>query len=1004
MTSTIAGNGRFVTTGHLAGNDVSDLIKKAIDIIMPIRHCEYLYLQLVLCYLDNTPPDTLTPLLRLPLSFHSLEKDLVLGMNWHNRKCSHETECVTKMLKDNLLEVSERADVIKFYEYQAAMLEKMLNQGLSQDEFNSIMDSKPIRPATNVFFMIAMTHACKEDLIEFSNHQQNTGLSINDLVSDRGSYKFGVGGSIKDSKVVDELNLLVSKEKFSGPHDGLVKLLKGEKIKNIYLIRSKDGRGRREFATQSIKMRYIQNFKEKMASTVSNALPDDAFLNPEKYTEMVNNLSRILSSKDAQAASEDRSFHCGNLHPEGLSIQSLIIATVTNSNPMALHSALVRADTSRVAVMPMGYEGNMHEGTDYVMYNRENSQKIVKVPGVKFYYHKMQGMGAIFAGVSNTIQATGIMKACSEITKEIEDYYIITTQDDVGRAVQYKRGADKEFLSEFVMRKPLTLLGHSSQKNNWRKYVQVDNKGLVEVNNITTVSSGMVSQEMIHSTLVIKPLDGESPFEDLMNLVSNARQTIFWGDSPVLSIAALNGGVRLFQHKWLFTNNDINLLRSLKLIPYDIDELVSGFYPRDDQTLWNIYRCNNDSEQQEVLTGERSLYSGIVIRGKDKEKRDITPIPTNLFTTNLKISAVYKARDMGGRLKVNNMRPIPIKRRHDLRNRMMSLLITDINMDVTELEEVKKATARPKVTTIVRPMSIQDKKPKKLGVVRKKPTPDLKRVLGKRLLGINYRTFPSKEELELINMDEENFLNKVNEIKTRKNHEGFSVISPGGLPIVRFLGGTRYKTPHCFSFEVHLDEIGVDREKRFVYQGTEVQNFKPCLFGGAMKCKKCFGYGEVEGQYYAFYKRPKGQIKAFKIDVNQTTSSKDEFVCITKRDYSPIKDESFLNKRAIVSVIGDPVAVLNYGGYMHSNDYDAFEMYTEFYRKSGSDMPYFVRDFMENYPYFRPDREIINARCAQVVGNKCVSKIEVKGVGKVELDLSGINPVIIEDVILPDFG
>jgi len=286
-------------------------------------------------------------------------------------------------------------------------------------------------------FYIAMCKSCEKDIESAAVSQMNTSFSLNNLVSDRGSIT-KVKNGYASSRVVKEIRKLVHETKAKGPYALLIKCLK-EKHEKIYLIRSKNGRGRREFATQEIKSRLIQSFEELNCSGISISAPDDKFLDPHKYNEMVDGFTDILSSDSPVcASSEDRSFHCGHNIPEGMSLACKCHAVVNCIPYMNSVSSIKRCNTYRWCILPQNFKESLLKIPEnvekkYVQFLERSVES--RRPCIKVYKHGMQGMGAIIAGVVNTTHCKGIQNIMESHSDSFTKSYIFTTQDDVGRAV-----------------------------------------------------------------------------------------------------------------------------------------------------------------------------------------------------------------------------------------------------------------------------------------------------------------------------------------------------------------------------------------------------------------------------------------------------------------------------------------------------------------------------------------------------------------------------------------
>jgi hypothetical protein len=994
-TSDLADNCRFVTTGHMSGNDVKDLLLKPIKANKPIRSCEFLYIKLCERFLKSKRSKLRTPLFNLPLKYHCIEKDLGLALNWKNRIADHDTLCCVKLLDKSSEERQEKEIIEKFYEDQCVYLEKFINDGSNYSEFIEFMNGVPRTPILNVFFYIAMCRSCKDDIETAGKMQVSTKFSLSDLVSDRGSIVISEKCG-RDSKVVEQLNKLLIKKKAEGPYDLLLKLFEEKHEKN-YLIRSKNGRGRREFATQGISSRVIQSFEEKLASGISNAAPDDQFLNPHKYNEMVEGFISILSSNnDISGSSEDRSFHCGYNHPEAMSLACAIHAIVNQVPYFNTLAAIKRCNTYRWCILPDLYNeylkpipNNLEvENINFISRGKMNLRKKVKV-----YRHAMQGMHAVVSGVINTTHTKGVYNIFSKHSNSYDNFHIFTTQDDVGRAVQYKEDLEVTRLEDDFFTIPLSTLNMTLQVNNERKLVKINHQeaanGIIEVNNITVTGNGMITQSHIHPYINLQPLTSDSIIMDIESVVSNARQSIFWGDSPTVAMSCLNTGFYMLCSKWLLTRGEINYLREIGFIPKDSNELISGFFPRSKDALKIFTNCMDPDDIEDVMNNKKSLFDKAIVKfskslyKKKEVDEDDKELPkTELMTVNLKTEIVMKARLRKGRLRSALVKPLY----HNMRLEIKTKFIDEFKKDMANEEDSMKLMCKkpPNVKGFLRPMNSIDKNPCKMGEVLGEKMYNTQNIICKRLLGFNYRTKLTDNELEKVKLNNEDFYEFLANDISDTNEEGFEVYSPSGLPVVRFLDNAKYTIPMAYSFSVELSRPS--REARpFVYRGVEVKDFKPFLYGGVSMNKirgnPAFGYGIMGEEEFVFYKKgPKGTLSHTKRrdspgKITELFDDNMKFICcyVNSEDWSPFKTKY---QRIVPGIDGDNTATVNYGGFLRSNVNEGFNILRKIHEDKGGFIPAFVENYMPMYPRFHD--EVIEVKCdtLYLIGNKMISKLK----------------------------
>jgi len=990
-TSDFADNSRFVTTGHMSGNNVSELIVKPITAGKPIRSSEFLYMNLVNRYLKNPPLRNLTPLFRLPLKHMCLEKDLGLAVNWQNREADHETECCRKMIERSRDEYLNQTTVLKFYKECQSYISKMLSVGVDYEETKKVLDITPEEPVLNPVFYIAMCKSCEKEIEMASSTQVQTGFSVNDMVSDRGSMYFDKSRNCwTESKVCDELGKLKARVDFSGPYDCLLKLFK-EKHEKFYLIRSKNGRGRREFATQFIESRFLQSYEEKLASGVSLTAPDDQFLSPHKYNEMVDGFTRVLNSpKPVVGSSEDRSFHCGHNMPEALSIACLTHAVVNKVPYFVTLSSIKRCNTSRKCILPANFRNELINIPEYLREDEVfflSRNKVSKRTVIKVRKHAMQGMHAVISGVLNTTHVKGIENIMQNNLDMFSDSHVFTTQDDVGRAVSISDGVNPDFAQNNYLVKPMRTLNMTLQKNNDRKHVVIEHKkssyGLLEVNNIMIVSSGMVTQSHIHPHIIIQPLTSDSIIIDIMNVVSNSRQSVFWGDSPSLAWCCYEMSLYTLRMKWLMTKGHINYLKEIKFIPSNHEELISGFYPRTIDAIKIFINFNNDEELDLVSSGTKSLYDNACNHfsksWKIEQHEKVQILKTCMNTYDSKRDLVYSARTRKGKLRSSVVKPLPPSIRMEVRERFVNYF----SVEPRNEDQCKRflKLGPPEIKSSLRPMTKDDKKPCIIGAKSQKLDLSRKNLICNKLLGCNYRTDLTFEER--LKLSSPNFWKERDEELKIVSEEGLEIHSPSGLPVVRFLGGTRFTKPMAFNFSVNIKSDSLIK-RPFVYRGSSVSDLRPCLYGRATVETinvLCFATGMINGERFAFYKKGiKGKLSHVKAEDNWSNIvdvkvNKGLIVrYLNNEDWSPLESGY---SRHVPGIEGMNTAMLNYGGFLRSSSDRGFKILQEIFVSKGSFMPSFMQDKMPSYPRFHKESIKVNSKRLIIYGDTCISMIQL---------------------------
>jgi hypothetical protein len=715
----------------------------------------------------------------------------------------------------------------------------------------------------------------------------------------------------------------------------------------------------------------------------------------------------MLSSKDPRvASSEDRSFHCGYNHPEAVSVCHSIVSRISGCLPMISASSVVRCNTKRKVVFPFNFdEMELLEGVEYEMMTKREQNIEKKVPVMSLLYHAQQGQHAIGLGIINTICNIGLMEMAKELTNEIKESYIITTQDDVGRLIRCKLGCDMPKVKYEAIDKPLMLMNHFMMINNARKWVESEK--LMEVNNILTTAEGMVSQGPIHSVLVNQPLSGETPLEDLMTVIAEARATVFWGDTPNLANSALIGGLDQLRQRWLLSFDQIESLYDFGLVPDGTAELLEGFYPRNDKVLSAIWNLHDDEEKESILKGEKSLMTKLingfkykrlenkesnkrVVQFEPKENKDLIMNYEALYMTKFKLKSVESAKETGGTLRAEFVQSKPVAKRIEFRNNLMRWLNDCEPMDV-ELESLKKATKPPIVNLHIRPMVKRDKLPCYIGTCAPVNSDFLSGIKCYRYLGIDYKKPLTENERRLSQLPDEEFKKYMQEELNKDKRLGFTVKSPSGLPTILYESHTKYTKPYSFSFSVDVEGT-YEKRRMFTYRGIDIKDFSYCFWGNASLHRSrgmilAFGYGKINGVLHCFFKRKRGPVVAIEIDPNnpfqQIRLSRDTTVSILlKIDMSPIvlTNWNIVSNSSVPGFIGDQIALDNYGGWLHTNSRTAFSLMQKVFEKFESSLPNNVREFLPNYPVF-PNTGVTEFQSAAnyvLEGHKCIRKLKVK--------------------------
>jgi hypothetical protein len=712
---------------------------------------------------------------------------------------------------------------------------------------------------------------------------------------------------------------------------------------------------------------------------------------------MVQGFIDILSSSNpVSGSSEDRKNHCGHNHPEGIAIATHIHAVVNKVPYFQTLTAIKRCNTYRWCILPENFDSSIipTKGLETEMITYLSKNKFKKRVKIKVYKHGMQGMGAIIAGVTNTTSVKGTINMINDRCYEKD--YLFTTQDDVGRAVVHSNEVNPTIPENNYLRKPVEVLKFTLQENNERKFVTITHDkahlSLVEVNNIAITGNGMLRQEYIHPFINIQPFTSDSIIMDLISCVSNSRQSIFWGDSPTTAMSCYNNSLRSLSSKWLFTVDELNFLKEIKFLPINSNELISGFYPRTIDSMKIFVNHTTDEDLDKVESDGDSLYTGAVrqfSKSKGSNDTEVSVIlETRLKTFDHKSRQIYKQRKNKGRLSSAFVKPLRFKQRLEIKDSFLNSF-KNISRSDDQCERMLKL-APPVIQGFLKPMRTEHMLPCMMGEIVGHQKLNRKALICKKLLGCDYRTDLSNEEIEVLNS--EDFWVKMMDQLRYSSEEGFQVYSPSGLPVVRFLDGRKYSKPQAYNFKIRLNQP-IKEARPFNYRGALVQNFKPILYGGAsilhMRSTLCFGRGLIDGREYVFYKAGvKGKLshhlvtdsKSLVVNISEGIGEGIKFICsyINFEDWSPFKVKY---RRFIPGIEGSPETSLNYAGFLRSNSELGFPILRSIFEDQKSFIPSFVDRHMPNYPRFHEDCVEVECGGLNLVGSTMISKIKFKPIG-----------------------
>jgi hypothetical protein len=1007
-TTRYAANSRYITTCHLnKSGDIQNLIDKQSENSRAnkIRYADYLYLWLLKKYIIEDKDYSRTPLLGLSFQFLSLEKDVTLGMSWHMRESNHATACMTKVLKALKLERETRIERLNYLRTQKEFLTRMQESGVSQTDYDLLMSIRPKFPHFNAVYFMAITKLCENDLATTGQSQEATDFSITNIIS--GSHNLDVltDEKFKNSKVYKTLNKLPKSE---GIHEMLAKQLLGKKIRNIHSVHPKDGKSSdRDIEQMHIELRPWQLARESMMSITSKTTEFDHMKDKNKHVSFVKKFQSILNSKKPRAVtSEDRTFHSGYNYPEEMSLAYLIIAKIVRSTSIVFASSLQRQNKSRELIFPEKYDYNSDlaridlDGTELSFVSKINGNKIHKCAVIKTFAHFLQGIDVIGASAINTIKTTADLNTARQIFRGVKRFVGAVTSDDAAKGVEFEsRTPNSNMIA--TMKSGLEELDCVMMENNDKKFSLTERS--VEINNIQISQTGMVTQSPIHSVLTNNPLMSADIIGDIMDVVSDSRSVIFWGDSPTVALSALNGGVLSLRRKWLFTEEEIDRLKNqFQLIPRDLEELISGFFPRNKLTFSLFIDEYKEDEIQDVQRGIISPFSGLrskftTRKSKIKFKNDTTNLPR---AARIKSSKIIEEQSQGGRINQSWARILPLQKRIQIKEDFLKHLDREPKKIYNELFELLKPYD---VQLHLKPLQRRDSIPRMMGTSSTIHRTELSRIKCKMIFGFNVN---NSVPFAMPNGTLEEIEESYNRVSQKL---GLSFVSPSGLPLIKYLGTTYFRSAHVFNFSIILPKIDEkDDSDKFIFRGVPVLDFKVSMWSTAtlrrVKGNKFinFGTGSIGNNHYAFFKKRNEQVSCELVPKKPGLHELLDSVALVGKDFSPLIPSEFGVRYSadFPGITGDPVAIYNYHGYSHSNLDKPVSTYRAIMRSFNSDIPGHVTKYLPNFPIIPVDEEISGYGNYNLIGFTCINKLNLKflegGTGHGDVDLRDVKPMLID--------
>lgn len=1010
QTSAIFGDMRFLTLCAVSNSgDVSGMILKAIGrvkkfINFPDYYCLILLKRLSATYKGQKYETT--PIYGMPMRFLGIEKDFALFTMWHIRGEAHATECFLKLRDGVIQEKETRKQVIEHLTRQCELIRRAPDFGITQQEFDQIMDNTPNVPFFN-FLMFSGLCYLSADNLNAGKRQAPTKNKLSQLVSDHHSTICSNPskpheGIITATRVADGYSKLLSDYGDpQGIHELLIRMNIGPKLRSIFLIHPKDSKSKnREIPQMTNYMRVPQFVSETLLSIYTDEEDADMMQNPEKFSIYAQQFSSVMR-QNGLTRSEDKSFFCGHMHPEFMAVATCILAKVLGSTSIVLASALIRCDKSRVTVTPIGMDESKISMLEVDhKYRIKSGKKLVERSGVINLVHMQQGVRAMAAACINTIFTTGLDVIQKRVAPDIKETEIDTTSDDATRGVVPIANPicnSAEVLNDYI-EAPVQLMPQIMMLDSTDKAIK--SSRLSEFNNVICGPNGLFPQHFAHSHLVIQPLNGENIIDDIYEIISRARSSLSWGDSFDTARAAFSNYIVLLMQKWLITTEEIDKLFELGLFPNTDAQLLRGGGELDFNLKLCMLRSMSDEIRSDVNLGYTKLHSGLRkfnVKKKDSPDRYMKVITTSsVFSIQRAYAKINAARRLKGRLKPDFIQPYNFKRMQKTKDEFFEAIST-LQAPATDEEKELLASipALPDVVIIPREPTRRSFMPCSQGgktIITE--LCDTRIVIAKRICGLNVNRHLNDYEQDKVALTDEQFTKWLNMRDLVNDNYGIKFKSPTGRPLFRFHDDIVFSRPQSFTFDILLPRP-IDQKPVWTHGGQEYKTFLPVWWGGGniqssidKRTILAFGYARVGSDVAVFYKLPKSSVKMTlvpNVSVNEkflTIRTKQMVIsCPLARDWSPINFNLVPRSASAtypLGLRGDTTALMNYGNYLNTSARTANIWMKEIFNKHGSDFPPQLVNFKPSYPHFRPDSTKFNRAIeVNLIGTNFVTSLEL---------------------------
>lgn len=1059
QTSKICGDFRFITLCSLAGSgDPAGLCAKGMRVGLD-RHLSfpnYYLIQKMMLFASrwDGEPTNHTPVFGLPVRFLALEKDLPLGLYWHLRSESHHTNCVKKMLDSVKDEIDTRNESLSFYSRQCDLMDKLVDEGgLSYSDFKTFMDSVPEYPVYNHILFTAMSYLASSDLKELAGARQwPTDLALNNLITDHKMAEATFTGGkfencvIKDGTVATGLVKHLSKYgTVLSIHDLILKQSFDEPQPNVYTLHAKDAKSSdREISQMLPHMRPIQFYSECMNSIYSDSENTDLMSDPKKYCKVVKMFQPLLR-KGAFSRSEDKSFFCGHMHPEFMSLATLSIGIDTGSTALVSSAAFQRMDSHRYVVMPT--QAKLEEIRQDIPWKpcvRMDRKKPVVTRGFCVFKHMQQGIRAFGGAVIHTTFIKGFSRMLSGMIPEIECYAQATTSDDSTRVVRINQDCvfDKASVANEFLNKPVKFLNHCMMKDSIDK-AQVNSR-LCEFNNLVVGPSGAIPQLFAHADLVIQPLYSHNIARDILDSTSMARSSIVWGDSPDLACAAMWSYDSVLRQKWLLTEQEMDFLKHKGFFPASFEELVSGGCHMTPETVGQLWSLLSEESKELCRSGKYDVlhvlsqfnFKDEIGDKNNRKKVKKEKVPEGLgFNMKMKIEQINASRIFRGKLsgKYITQKP-PALRRSVTNNLLDALSVTPPRLDQDIHDQVNRIRKPPVLVALCKPKVWHLAPQQQGGSTTLRDRIDLRQVLMCRFGKMAATNHPNLFEEQAASLPDDEFETWFRTKLVERNKIGTSFQSVFGYPLTTQRYDNKATNPRAFVLTG--EPVPIPRDvSGLTIGGVLYPDLTICIVGETTlnNCRRtkalpAFAYTKMGDRRYFFFK-PEG--KDIMVGRMRMPRDDEKFMAVSHAgfrvyiqltpDDNPLDLPKYFNASELQGsssylsgVLGSPTALLQYGMYIHSDHNLATRLLNKVFRTVGAERPPYLIRLYPQYPTFLANCTVIEKKpTVELIGFKSILKLRLKmpensggPYDYMAIDLTGDIPKVVEsndkDLVVED--